>query len=1093
VLTGLLAAGPVASVLSAPPAAVPPAALPPSAESAAFFESKVRPVLVAKCYACHSEASKPVQGGLKLDSREGLLLGGVRGTSLIPGDPERSPLIQAINGADKDLRMPPVGKLQPSEVAALTAWVKMGAPWPAAGGRGIGVGGQAKTQPAKLHWAYVPPKAAPLPTVKNEAWVRNPIDRFVLAGLEAKGLSPAPAADARTLIRRATFDLTGLPPTADEVEAFVREMQAEGAFHHKDTKALRGGKKGETTAKAALPPGPRPPAPSAAYAKLIDRLLASPAYGERWGRHWLDVARYADSNGLDENLVYNNAWRYRDYVIRAFNQDKPIDRFIQEQIAGDLLVKPEAGKAGAALAQSSVDPDAALDPIIATGFLSVGPKMLAEDDPIKQQEDIIDEQIDTLGRTFMGLTLGCARCHDHKFDPFPQTDYYALAGIFKSTKTMLNFRVVAEWQEVPLISAAERERLAAIEKTVAEKRAEQARQRSTAGTEVLARAQQNAAGYLQAARELVKSPAVTVELQPVLGQKDTTVPTTSRLIEAEDFVRGNVLKDGAFFGKGIGVLVNAGQYPNFTEYEVTVPSAGPYQLDLRYAAGDTRPVQVLLNGTLLASNAAGRVTGGFFPEQQQWHAEGVFRLQAGKNVVRLERSSFFPHVDKLLLTPFSGASYSRTPEQTAAETGLVPELLAQATEQVRGGATAVTFMLPAQPDRLFPAPVQADLKRLDDEVAALEKTKPLAPKAMAVSEDTPATMKVHLRGDYQTLGRECPRGFPAILAGDRPAAIPANRSGRLELAQWMTRPEHPLTSRVFVNRVWRWHFGRGIVPSTDNFGKLGELPTNQPLLDWLALTFASGEWRRERGEGKTASLSPLSSLSTPAQPWSLKDLHRLIMLSNTYQMSSRYDAKAAAVDPENRLQWRHERQRLGAEAIRDSLLAVSAQLDRTAGGSLLKFKDREYVTSTANADPVTYVSLRRAVYLPVIRSALYDVFTAFDFGDPSVLNGDRPTTTVAPQALFMMNSPLVLEATKSMATRLLAAPEASDAARVARAYGQCYGRTPTAAETQKALAFVERLQQAYAAKEPDAAQRKLRAWQSLCKALVSANEFVYVD
>jgi hypothetical protein len=527
---------------------------------------------------------------------------------------------------------------------------------------------------------------------------------------------------------------------------------------------------------------------------------------------------------------------------------------------------------------------------------------------------------------------------------------------------------------------------------------------------------------------------------------------------------------------------------------VTVPTAGAYQLDLRYAAGDARPVQVLVNGTLLASSAAGRVTGGFFPDQQQWHAEGVFRLQAGKNVVRLERASYFPHIDKLLLAPFSGKSYPRTPEQTAAETGLVPELLAQAVEQVKGGATAVSFTLPAQPEHLLPALVQVELKRLDDEVAALEKTKPLAPRAMAVSEGTPATMKVHLRGDYLTLGRECPRGVPAIRAGEHPAAIPADRSGRLELAQWMTRPEHPLTSRVFVNRVWRWHFGRGIVPSTDNFGKLGELPTNQPLLDWLARTFSSAEGSGEGGESKAAALSPPTSpRSTVARPWSLKGLHRLIMLSNTYQMSGRYDAKAAAVDPENRLQWRHERQRLEAEAIRDGLLAVSGQLDRTAGGSLLKFTDREYVTSTANADPVTYVSLRRAVYLPVIRSALYDVFTAFDFGDPSVLNGDRPTTTVAPQALFMMNSPLVLEATKAMATRLLAAPEPSDTARIARAYEQCYGRTATPAETRRALAFLEQLQQVYAAKEPDMAQRRLRAWQSLCKALVSANEFVYVD
>ncbi|MCC2672817.1 MAG: Planctomycete cytochrome, partial [Armatimonadetes bacterium] len=751
ILSGGLLAIPMVAAVAAGGAA--PAA-PPSREAAAFFESKVRPVLAARCFSCHSAASKPVQGGLKLDTREGLLAGGVRGSSLVPGDPDTSSLIRAINGADKALQMPPGGNLKPAEVAALTAWVKMGAPWPA--GSGAPVGGPSGAAPQKTHWAYVPPKLPRLPVVKNAKWVRNPIDRFVLAGLEVKGLAPAPPADPLTLLRRATFDLTGLPPTPEEIAAFLQDCRQE----------------------------PRSPntqhlTPNTAYARLIDRLLASPAYGERWGRHWLDVARYADSNGLDENLVFTNAWRYRDYVIRAFNQDRPIDRFIQEQIAGDLM--------------GGEDPH---DAVVATGFLSIGPKMLAEDDPVKQEEDIIDEQVDTLGRTFMGITLGCARCHDHKFDPFPQTDYYALAGIFKSTRTMKNFRVVAEWQEVPLVSAAEREKIAAVEGEVAAKREAQKKQRDAAGAVVLGAAQSKRAAYLEAAREQLRHAGGVPELRPVVAAAGAPLPPGAVLVEAEDFTRGNVLKDRQFYGKEIGVLVNAGQYPNLAEYEITVPAAGAYQLDLRYASGDARAVELHVNGGLVASNGASRVTGGFFPDTQRWEAQGVFRLLAGKNLVRLQRASYFPHIDKLLIAPYTGSDFPRTPEQIAVESGLVADFVAQAVTQLKAeaglSAASLKLELPEKPDRLFAANVQADLTRLEDEITALEKAKPVAPRAMAVSDGKPSNLRVHIRGDYQQLGKDCPRQFPVILAGGRQTPIDTAHSGRLELARWMTRADHPL-------------------------------------------------------------------------------------------------------------------------------------------------------------------------------------------------------------------------------------------------------------------------------------------------------------
>jgi len=1058
--------GSVATGLAAPAAlpSKPPSAVTPG--GTAFFETKVRPVLVERCYSCHSSASQPVQGGLKLDSREALLRGGVRGSALVPGDPDRSSLIRALSHADKSLQMPPGGKLKGPEIAALTAWVRMGAPWPAAGA----VAPVSKPAAEKF-WAWIPPKPPALPRVKNAAWAQNPVDRFILAGLEAKGLAPAPPADRRTLIRRATFDLTGLPPTPAEIADFERECEAEGG---------RGPGAGGQGAEL--------PAPKA-YARLIDRLLASTAYGERWGRHWLDVARYADSNGLDENLVFPNAWRYRDYVIRAINADKPIDRFIQEQIAGDLL----PSRPGAA---------DEYDPLVATGYLAIGPKMLAEDDPVKQEEDILDEQIDTFGKTFMGLTLGCARCHDHKFDPFPQTDYYALAGIFKSTRTMTKFTVVAEWQEVPLASVEDREKLVRIEREVGEKRAEHVALGKEAGAAVLAEANSKLAEYEREARRVLTAGDAPA-LLPAIASPNGPAPAGAVVLEAEDFVNGNVLKDREGYGKGIGVLVNAGNYPNFTEYGVTVPASGLYQLDLRYASGDPRPIRVFVNGTRVASNAAGAVTGGFFPDQQQWKAEGVFRLAPGKNWIRLERTSFFPHIDKLLLLPKSPGDYPRTPDQLAAETGLIPEFVAQVREQLKGAAAGTVptlkLALPSEPQSLFAPEHRTRLAQVEGEIAGLERQKPRPPRAMAVSEGKPTDVPVHLRGSYLTLGRECPRGFPEILTRGEAPRIPSTQSGRLELAQWLTAPNHPLTSRVFVNRVWRWHFGRGIVPSTDNFGTLGDLPTNQPLLDWLASSFAAGAGGQGSGVGLPGN--PTRSLPGPrpltpgplGMGWSLKKLHRLLMLSNTYQMSSRYDARSARVDPENKLHWRMERRRLAAEEIRDALFFVSGKLDRTMGGSLLNFKDRAYVTDTSNADPVNYSTPRRAVYVPVIRSALYDVYTAFDFGDPTVMNGDRPSTTVAPQALFVMNGKLVLDNAKALAEALIDRRDLDDAARIQLAYETCYGRKATAAEVGRAREFLSRLDATYQPTVPGPWQRRLRTWQSLCKSLMAASEFIYVD
>jgi hypothetical protein len=378
------------------------------------------------------------------------------------------------------------------------------------------------------------------------------------------------------------------------------------------------------------------------------------------------------------------------------------------------------------------------------------------------------------------------------------------------------------------------------------------------------------------------------------------------------------------------------------------------------------------------------------------------------------------------------------------------------------------FAVPKGAEADYAAATRQSLVTLRQQLAELQKAKPDVPQALAVAEREPQNLRVHIRGSHLTLGDEAPRRFPRILAGEEQASIPARASGRLELADWLSRPDHPLTSRVMVNRIWQGHFGEGLVRSPDNFGKLGERPDNQPLLDWLARRFV------ESG-------------------WSIKAMHRLIMLSSAYQMSTVYDAQAAEADPENRLLWRMNRRRLEAEEIRDAILATAGQVDWSMGGTLLTNSNHTYVTSTVSKNEVHYENLRRSVYLPVVRSAVYEVFSAFDFADPSAMNGKRPSTTVAPQALFMMNSPIVLGRTRVLAEQLLSGAESDDDARVDAAYQRAYSRPPSPQEISRALQFVGHYQADLADQKVEPAEARVRAWQALCRVILSSNEFMYVD
>ena len=1054
-------------------------------EGADFFEKSVRPVLVRQCLACHSSPTSPM-GGLRLDTREGIVKGGDRGPALVPGKPSESLLLQAVRQTG-DLKMPPSGKLKDADIAALAEWVQMGAPW------GSAVAAKS-ADPVKKYWAFIPPGEPRVPEVRNASWAKSPLDRFVLAGLESKGLKPAPPADKRTLIRRATFDLTGLPPTPEEIRAFLDDTRAD------------------------------------AFSRVIDRLLASPRYGERWGRHWLDVARYADSNGLDENLVYRHAFRYRDYVIQAFNKDKPYDLFLKEQLAGDLLPTP---------ASDAV----AFERWTATGFLSLGAKMLAEDDPVKMEMDIIDEQLDTTARTFMGLTVGCARCHDHKFDPIPQADYYSLAGIFKSSKTMENFKVVATWHEYVLAPEPERQKLAGHKARIEAKKKEITHISDSANDKLIQEARSLVGKYLLASEDMLRYERIPL--------KPFTNGGTRR--DADSFDRGNVPRK---LEKEKTNVPKDAKGPFFAEYDLTVPSAGNYQMDFLEEEVGGGTVDVWVNGMLEQRGQRPVENRGASPDAGGWSVTGVFPLKAGSNTIRLEHKSRFPYFEALLLNMFNpGVAVPRSLAQVSRQYGINPGFLEKWVEELRrskgapasllnamfaysekgslagdalkgwtspaaerfGGflpknreelaaryqslfaeadqewqklepskatklpdasleafrellyAKAGPFSAPQDARQYYPQLVRDQLAALDKERKDLESATPDLPRAMGVREgDKIANLPIHLRGSHWTLGEEVPRRFPRAIAGDNQTPIPPDQSGRLQLAEWLTQPDHPLTSRVMANRLWRWHFGRGIVPSVDNFGRLGEAPTNQPLLDWLATRFVQ-------------------------QGWSMKQMHRTIMLSSTYQMSANYDAHAAEVDPENTLLWRSNRRRLEAEGIRDAVTAVTGIIDLTEGGTLLSYKDRQYVADTSKRGGNDYDVPRRSVYIPIVRSSMYEMFQAFDLPDSSTPNGDRNSTVVAPQALFMMNSPLVLKATNSMAGKLLSEPGVDDATRIREAYERALGRPPEATDVDRALTFIAQIDKAMEGRESDAGKRHLFAWQSFCKALLSSNEFIYVN
>jgi|694.fasta_scaffold10361_14 hypothetical protein len=1102
-------------------------ALPSDAEREQFFESRIRPVLAEHCFECHADSSSKVKGSLKLDSAAALLVGGDSGAVVVPGDAEASLLVRALRHTDPEVEMPPKGKLPDAVIADFAEWVRQGAYFPAAQApAGSPSVKQLINYQKSEHWAFQPMARPVPPAVRNESWVRNEIDRFVLARLEQAGLAPAAAADKRAWLRRASFDLTGLPPTPAELEHFLSEA-------------------GEQ-----------------AYERAIDALLAKPQYGERWGRHWLDLARYADSNGLDENLAMGNAWRYRDWVVAALNRDLPYDQFVEQQLAGDLLVPEEGGEQAAA-------------PLAATGFLVLGPKMLAEQDKAKLVIDVVDEQIDVLTKAFMGLTVACARCHDHKFDPVSQRDYYALAGIFKSTQSLANTDFVSRWNEQPLATPTERRQREAYDKLVSESAKALESEQERLRAEVLARWEQDLSRYL-------------LESLPRSGDVI--------LLEAESASSTNAIVDTTQWGSREEPILRTGSdaRPQYAEYSFEARYPGEYELYVRHAAEQSRPVRLSIDGAIIADKACGEVTGSWNLDGQRWSKQGRAELLPGRHTLRMESADHLPHFDAFALLP--ARAVAADPQAVDPEAGthdftdpdlagagehtevcemepqgqpLSPELLdrfalrvAKAftrhdpvlavwieyarlpTENFSAYAADLATMLreehaagkwalnstlhgllhaPAPQslgelaaryqtvfgliaeewrslrkqdgnaaklpnaeheavrefligrdgllsaardviDRSAPASALSTISRLRAAHESLLAREPRQlPLTLAVTEGKLEELPIHIRGSHLRLEQQpVPRGVLTVLQETvAPPAFPAGQSGRLEFARWLANPEHPLTARVMVNRVWRGHFGRGLVDTPSNFGVRGETPSHPELLDWLARSFT-------------------------ADGWSLKRLHKRIMLSSAYRMSSVGSEAALSLDPENRNLSRMNRRRLEAEAVRDGMLAAAGKLDLSVGGSILRAGNGDYVTNDQSGNSENYATPRRSIYLPLIRNAIFDLFSTFDYPDPGMAMELRSSTTDANQALLLMNSPLSLEASEGLASLVLQRVDCSDRQRLDEAWQRAYARPATDAEAERALRWLVDA----AAKSPGGRQD---AWQALCQMLFASNEFLHID
>jgi hypothetical protein len=897
-----------------------------------FFERQIRPLLAEKCFSCHARGQK--KGKLSLETRAGIMTGGENGPAAIAGKPDESLLVEAISRTG-DIQMPPDDKLSDREIAAVKQWVTLGLPWPegdATSSAAIRPDGVITEQDRKF-WSFQPVQNPPLPAVQHSDWPRQSLDHFILNRLESEGLQPVGKADRRTYIRRATFDLLGLPPSDEEVAAFVSD------------------------------PG------TDAYERLIERLLDSPHYGERWARHWLDVARYAEDQAHTfEARRYTSGYRYRDWVVDALNRDMPIDRFLMEQIAGDLL-----------------DGDDRRQHLPALGFFALGPVYYADAGCApKAKADEYDDRIDTLCRGMLGLTVSCARCHDHKFDPISTKDYYALVGVFAST----------EYAEAPL---APPEVVKAYDDAQAQiKQAEQQHKEAEAAEsrKVSESFAPLTAQYLVAVWRVQNRQKVELGHKPAQAIQGTELKE-SILERWLQYLASDQAKKNAFFKAWFELLASQDAKQDLSGDAASVQAA--------------QRVAESVQATLLAAIEERRAA-------EAKHREQLAALKEG----------------------------DKRPEK--------PELTKETAELLKELIDNNKAPLAVPKDRLERLLSDEAKKTLADAKQQIEERKKESPPKYAIAhslrEGKPENAKVHLRGNHKDLGDEVPRRFLAILSPETPPMF-SQGSGRLELARAIASRDNPLTARVFVNRVWQHHFGRGLVGTPSNFGLLGERPTHPELLDHLASRFmVSG--------------------------WSLKQLHREIMLSATYRLASAGHAANYERDPDNRLLWRANRRRLDVESWRDAVLAVSGNLDLTVGGPSIELSGNNN---------------RRTLYAAISRHELHPLLRLFDFPDANLTSERRTMTTVPMQQLFVLNSEFMVAQSKALAARLQRDRPTDDDARIDQLCRRVVGRAATEAERRLGREFLSKtLPEGVSATEV-----KLTRWEQLSQALLSTNEFVFVD
>jgi len=939
-------------------------AMPATKEGLEFFEKNVRPILIDRCYECHSAEKNSSKGGLILDSMDGAYKGGDEGPSVIPGDLEKSLLIKAVRYTDPEFSMPPKktgGKLPDEKIAILEEWVKMGAPMPS--------GGAAKltglTGKAREHWAFQPVTKPTVPEVKNKAWVKTPIDAFILAKLEEKGIQPNPSASPESFLRRVSYDLIGLPPTSEQVDAFEKAIQAAQIA---DTMALRAGKPAVAV--------------EAIYAKQIDFLLASPHYGERWGRHWLDTARYSDTRGLqvdqgdslfrDYRFAY--AWTYRDYVINALNDDKPYDQFIVEQIAADRI--------------PGISPD---DPrLAALGFLTVGKRF---DDP----NDIIDERIDTTTKAFLGLTVSCARCHDHKFDPIPIKDYYSLHGIFASTVEPLH---------LPTIAATSK--TASVARTDFNKRLGQLQDEQVAGffrymRETRARYDKEMAGRLMIASVRRGSAEAG----------DYSAKYKIDLQDDTDFAAMRIQKDSPITGPFAAAAAVPVVY--FAE---RAPGA------IEEALKDTdHPVNPIIAAALR----------GLKPKSLD-DVAAAYQKAYNEN-----KAAILAHL-ALLAKP--GDGWKKTSPAIAEMTGY-PWAIPSYDEVFNNEDMISLFST-----RKFCAdwqnrPIYGGNGNREPvayfrhtQINELRLSHPGAPgEAMVVQDsEAPKDSYVFKRGDKNNKGEIVPRQFLDILSKEGERKPYVDGSGRYEFAQSIATKENTITARVAVNRTWMKHFIEGFVITADDLGNMSEKPSHPELLDYLANDFM-------------------------ANGWTMKRLHRMIVMSNVYRLDSDPTAnplvvKKGPVDPlkidaGNRLLWRGNLRRLDFESIRDSMILLTGKLNPLVGGQPANITD----------EPFSY---RRSLYGYVDRRRLSDTLSQFDYGDPDQPNSKRNSTIVPQQALFFMNNPLSVEVARAVAARKDVANALSEDQRIVAMFRSMFQRRPSTNEIRVAQEFLTKAKMALA-------------------------------